>query len=156
MSTKICIKCKEIKELSEFGKCKNKPDGINYYCKKCENERTSAYKKTNPEQHRVGILNYGRSNKKRFNNGKNRAKTRGYIWEITIEQWESIIFPNLCHYCNKKLGLVAGHGLDRKDNDKGYILDNVVPCCKICNETKSNKLSYDEMLLIMKHRAQKL
>jgi len=30
------------------------------------------------------------------------------------------------------------NGLDRIDNAKGYILDNVVPCCKHCNYAKRN------------------
>ncbi len=30
------------------------------------------------------------------------------------------------------------NGLDRVDSNKGYILNNVVPCCKICNRAKSD------------------
>jgi len=29
-------------------------------------------------------------------------------------------------------------GIDRMNNEVGYIITNVVPCCKICNWCKSN------------------
>jgi hypothetical protein len=36
-------------------------------------------------------------------------------------------------------------GLDRKDNDKGYLQDNVVPCCYDCNTKKKFK-PYEKFL----------
>ncbi len=39
MKTKICIKCKEDKELSEFHKDKSKPDGYYCYCKLCRSQK---------------------------------------------------------------------------------------------------------------------
>ena len=36
-------------------------------------------------------------------------------------------------------------GIDRKNPARGYVLDNVVPCCKRCNYAK-NDFSYDEHL----------
>jgi len=30
------------------------------------------------------------------------------------------------------------NGLDRVDSSKHYTLDNVVPCCTVCNRAKSN------------------
>jgi hypothetical protein len=41
-------------------------------------------------------------------------------------------------------------GLDRKDNSGGYTPENTVPCCKDCNSLKSNTLSYDEAMLLVK------
>jgi len=32
-------------------------------------------------------------------------------------------------------------GIDRVDNKKGYVVDNVVSCCTICNRVKNN-MSY--------------
>ena len=42
-----------------------------------------------------------------------------------------------------------GVGLDRLDNSKGYVLDNVVPCCDKCNRLKHMNISKDEMLAIV-------
>ena len=41
MKTKICTKCEEEKELSNFNKNKNYKDGLSYWCKEC----ISQYKK---------------------------------------------------------------------------------------------------------------
>jgi len=35
---KVCTKCKIEKNKSEFSKYKNKKDGLQLYCKKCEKE----------------------------------------------------------------------------------------------------------------------
>ena len=57
--------------------------------------------------------------------------------------------PN-CHYCNVALNrLKHGKGsqvslMDRKDNNKGYEKDNVVPCCWRCNNGRGNLFSYEE------------
>jgi hypothetical protein len=49
------------------------------------------------------------------------------------------VFRNLvkkkCYYCNG-LSKRGFNGLDRVNNKKGYILNNVVPCCNICNQAK--------------------
>lgn len=67
------------------------------------------------------------------------AKKRGYIFDILYNDFLSVIkLP--CNYC----GVVAGNdtmgfvynGLDRRDNSIGYSLDNVVPCCGVCNRMK--------------------
>jgi len=36
------------------------------------------------------------------------------------------------------LGNLIYNGVDRIDSTKGYIKDNLVPCCEICNKAKSN------------------
>jgi hypothetical protein len=42
--------------------------------------------------------------------------------------------------------------LDRIDSTIGYILSNVVSCCKTCNETKGEHMSYEEMRILVKLR----
>lgn len=73
------------------------------------------------------------------------AKSRGYKWKLSKEQAE-YLSKQPCHYCGKEPEQEAhngrGHsvylynGLDRVDNDKGYFLGNIVPCCKTCNYAK--------------------
>lgn len=45
--------------------------------------------------------------------------------------------------------------LDRKDNEKGYVKDNIVLCCSRCNLIKSNFFNEEEMLLIGKEYVSK-
>lgn len=75
------------------------------------------------------------------------AKDRGYEFDLSREKVYSLIKSN-CYYCSiepsgiykacKERDLVF-NGIDRIDNSKGYIDDNVVPCCFDCNSMKSIK-----------------
>jgi 5-methylcytosine-specific restriction endonuclease McrA len=63
-----------------------------------------------------------------------------------------------CHYCgidekdffsiwgefygSKRRGSTLE--VDRKDNSRGYEIDNCVLACAVCNNAKSDKFSYDE------------
>lgn len=90
------------------------------------------------------------------------AKKRGLVFDITREQFEEIS-AKPCHYCGRsrvnkttyqfhkkaEISLDGGsafyNGIDRVKNDQGYILSNVVPCCKHCNWSKK-ALSYEDFL----------
>lgn len=85
----------------------------------------------------------------RYTSGKSNAQTRNIIWDITFLQWKTLVLNKVCIYCQGKLPK-SGCGLDRKDNDIGYLLDNVVPCCGSCNRLKSDILSFDEMIEVTK------
>ena len=50
---KVCTKCKVEKELSEFYKDKSKKDGLQSYCKGCNNIGTTAYQKANPDKEKA-------------------------------------------------------------------------------------------------------
>jgi len=75
------------------------------------------------------------------------ARKRKLTWEIAEADWKRLsALP--CHYCGAgpsnlsrggygRFGDYAYNGLDRVDNGVGYVLFNVVPCCKLCNQAKS-------------------
>lgn len=78
----------------------------------------------------------------RYNVSARRAHERGLPWLIS-----PTVFAQLsefhCSYCGEPTG--SGSGLDRIDNAKGYEIDNVLPCCGLCNLTRGSRLSVDEM-----------
>lgn len=47
------------------------------------------------------------------------------------------LFLSNCHYCGRKPSPL--NGIDRIDSDKGYEVDNVRPCCSICNYAKRDR-----------------
>ena len=156
--TKTCTKCKQDKELTEFSRKKASKDGLQGPCKICaklyvkawynansdrEKAKKNTYRKANPDKAYAN----NRTNKSRFSMGQRRAKSAGLVWDLTIEQWASLVIGKTCHYCDGPLPEV-GYALDRKDNNVGYTLDNVIPCCSQCNYIKGEYLTYDEMVAV--------
>ena len=84
---------------------------------------------------------------------RRNCKNRNIFWGITIEDFKRLIM-DACAYCGRppvhgSKDTFQYNGLDRKNNDRGYILQNVVPACPSCNQIKSNILSFDEMRVAM-------
>ena len=73
----------------------------------------------------------------RISNIKNGAVRRNIEFNLTDEYIKNIINCP-CTYC----GEIVSGGIDRIDSTKGYVIGNVVPCCKICNMMK-NKYSIE-------------
>lgn len=68
------------------------------------------------------------------------AKTRGIKVQLTDNEISSLLNSN-CYYCGKE----KADGIDRIDSNKDYTINNIVPCCKVCNMMK-NKFSLDTFL----------
>lgn len=81
-----------------------------------------------------------------FHGIKSSARQRNYSHEIDLETFHEISQKE-CFYCGDvKTNCCKErttcepffyNGLDRIDNNIGYIADNVVSCCKFCNWAKS-------------------
>jgi hypothetical protein len=90
---------------------------------------------------------------------KATAKYKGREVSFSFEEFENWNNQqeNKCFYCDipqsisKKLGnpwsfkVQKRLSLDRLDSSKGYSLDNICLCCRVCNEVKNNILSKKEM-----------
>ena len=69
---------------------------------------------------------------------KRNAKLRTTVeWGLTKDEFDTIVkLP--CKYCgyfdNKKFS-----GIDRVDNNRGYTIENSVPCCRWCNAAKMDR-----------------
>lgn len=82
--------------------------------------------------------------KARFAEAKRIAVKREIPWGITLEEY-LVLRDKPCFYCGAPLP-VWGHGLDRKDNDQGYFVENVVPCCGDCNAARGDRFTHQEMV----------
>jgi len=77
----------------------------------------------------------------KFQECKGFAKKRGYTFELTFNEFMG--FWGLpCHYCGGDINKI---GLDRVDNTIGYTLENVIPCCSLCNTMKHTD-TYDNFI----------
>lgn len=89
-----------------------------------------------------------------YNSYKNAAIKRGKCFDIEFDKF-IILCEMPCFYCGKEKSNTSKphkskaswsyNGLDRQDSNIGYIDENVVPCCKLCNRMKMT-LSYDEFI----------
>ena len=70
---------------------------------------------------------------------------------LTYEEFLTFTALDKCHYCWSPIAWtefdIAKNGtrynLDRKDNGRGYDLDNLVVCCKDCNAAKGSRYDYE-------------
>lgn len=93
-----------------------------------------------------------------FSSIKRRAKHLNRVFDLTKEQVKYLT-SQPCYYCGAKPaqfgtklentrnrnGAYIYNGLDRVNNEEGYVLENIVPCCGICNHAKST-MTQDEFL----------
>lgn len=92
----------------------------------------------------------------KFNYAKISARKRNLEFFITFDEYKKII-DNKCFYTGVNLLMESGGGsLDRIDNNKGYTVDNVIPCCGWVNKMRGNYLTVEETRVavnaILKHR----
>ena len=88
--------------------------------------------------------NWSRRNdvKNRFRMYQWNSKKVDRDFEIDIEQFKGYVENNTCHYCGSGERRL---GMDRVDSSKGYLVENIVPCCYLCNRAKSD-MEYDEFI----------
>jgi len=72
---------------------------------------------------------------------KKSALTRNLEFNLTLPQCLDL-FKSPCYYCGdlpenvETTYQIEYQGIDRVDNNKGYISENVRPCCSFCNYAK--------------------
>ncbi len=145
MQEKICNICNISKTLDNYHFSKVCKYGVRNTCKDCRKIKEKEYK-SRPDV-KVLAQKYYQDNKEAFRermsihyhslNGqyhqyKKRAKKSNYIFELTEDDCR-MFYKTKCNYCGND---IKGLGIDRIDNDKGYILENCVSCCSTCNYMK--------------------
>lgn len=76
---------------------------------------------------------------------RNSDIRKGLEFNMTRDDLFKIV-KEPCTYC----GAIENIGADRIDNSKGHIVDNVIPCCYVCNVVRSNLFSVEEMKILGK------
>ena len=94
-----------------------------------------------------------------MDNYKRKAKNRNLKYSLSKDEFRYLTKQN-CYYCGSvpktsyKSQNSNGHyiynGIDRLNNEKGYILDNCVSCCETCNRAKLQMTENEFLILIRK------
>ena len=108
---KICPACK--KEFTS----PRKPDKI-YCSRKCQSPFYGG-----------GIKH------KRYHQYQKSAQSRNIEFSLSTDEFLSF-WQKPCTYCGAEIETI---GLDRLENHLGYVLGNVVPCCRDCNVMKMSQ-----------------
>ena len=130
----LCLDCG--RTLTEEIRAKGKHDKILRRCVPCY-EKLLKQESQRPERNRNFKAEAFTNKHVIWNHYVKGAKKRGIHFALSKSLFESLIIKP-CFYCNYyKEGEV--HGIDRVDNQKGYLEENVVACCETCNALKGSQ-----------------
>lgn len=134
-----CNLCKKLKIVGGTELVKGKSRS----CKSCASKQ---FRKKRPYEHL-------------YNKLVASIKRSGHTNSISYDDFLIFTKQLQCHYCRWEVPWPThqianmprhGYNLDRKDNGKGYSVDNCVVCCGLCNFTKADRFTYDEMKILGK------
>ena len=119
-------------------------------------EKNRLWREANPEKMKSYIAKYEASSKGKFTKLRLRARAANTPIDIKVDEFiEWYEHQELkCYYCGTELSSAIGQkkldglSIDRKDNSKGYTLENIVFCCNRCNMAKGSWFTEKEMLEI--------
>lgn len=142
-----CARCRVVKIDTDFYKNRSSRTGYDTYCKRCY--KIWKIEHYVPSKPRVEYFKQRRNQPHgRYLYTKTQAKVRKKEWNLTEEEYtEAISKP--CFYCGGPLP-VGSSGIDRLDNNRGYISANIVPCCYTCNNMKNSTLTWQETLVAVR------
>lgn len=109
--------------------------GMDEYLKKGA-ETAKKWRENNPEK--TAQVNENKKNRKdlQYNVYKRNAGIKNLEFTLSYADFENIVKKE-CNYC----GIIQEkgfNGIDRKDQTVGYVLNNCVSCCKLCNYMKGS------------------
>lgn len=114
----------------------------------CQQRNVETWKSSGPKS-KPWQLSNGQAARNNVKYGYIRgAAKRGLTFELNDQEFDKLI-TGVCEYCGQTLtntkkgqGKTSGDfhytGIDRIDPTKGYVIDNCVSCCWLCNDMKNN------------------
>ena len=118
-------------------------------------ESVKNWNDNNPDKMKEYRLNYNNSPKGKLTKLRLRARHDNIPFNIDINEWLSWFNKQdfYCYYCGIETTFngddrMKCYSIDRKDNDIGYEISNIVLSCNRCNLAKGSWFSEDEMLEI--------
>ena len=138
-------------KVIEFSHFANRMSHWKIQCK-CDNSiHTISWKRLRESNFKLNICpDMDKKNNSAFNSlyltYKQKAKERNLDFKLNKNEFK-ILTSNVCKYCNlepKQIykqtagtgGIYTYNGIDRVNNNIGYILENCVSCCMVCNHSK--------------------
>ena len=119
-------------------------------------EKNRLWREANPEKMKLYMAKYEASSKGKFTKLRERARAANTPMPIKMEEFiEWYERQELkCYYCDTELSIAIGQkkldglSIDRKNNNEGYTLENMVFSCNRCNMAKGSWFTEKQMLEI--------
>jgi hypothetical protein len=86
-----------------------------------------------------------------YNSKVTSAHDRNIFLSITNDEFDELSKKS-CYICGKKSNEIHHNGIDRINNNKGYVTGNVAACCSTCNYMKGSMKLSDFMFKLYKIR----
>lgn len=150
---KQCCRCKEWRSVEDFGRAKNRSDGLYPQCKECVREsarlwreRNKEYKRAWYEANREKVAEYGRAyyaaNKDAVMAAvhRRRARLAAAPGSYTAAEWNDLCdrYGNKCLRCGCAGPLTKDHIVPLSRGGSNDI-SNLQPLCSTCNKSKGVK-----------------
>lgn len=129
---RICTKCSTIKPHADFHRHGGFSNGINCVCKECRKQASKKHYKNTSREKRL------------YDRAKSRAKQKARDFNIELSD---IVIPRVCPVLGTPMKRPS---LDRIDNTKGYVKDNVRVISHRANTLK-NDATAEELRLVAKY-----
>ena len=159
VKSKKCTKCEKIKSIDNFYARKDHkiPTRVSH-CKECKSLQHANKLKNNKvyrEKMQKASKEWANKNPFRTRFTRNRANAQNGNRRKVIDfklKFEQVVklWKKGCYYCCVDIVTETGIGLDRINNNKGYVENNVIPCCGDCNKVRNMILTVDETRVAMK------
>ena len=150
----VLCRCKcGIEKLINFHSLLNKQSSSCQKCAKHEASHLTEWMKHNggPNKKPKGVAAFNHL----YNQYRSSAKSKRLVFSLTKDEFRKIT-QKKCHYCDSEPadvrntkglnGSYTHNGIDRKNNNIGYTLENSLPCCSFCNYLKKHH-NYDVFVL---------
>ena len=128
---KWCVACKCYKATTYFSRGEDR-EYVN--CKPCR-VVNKVYRTENRAELRETRKAREDPVKRRIVTIKTGAIGRGFQWSLADDEASNMI-NSPCFYCGRQFVEGRINGIDRLDNGGSYVMENCVPCCWSCNNSK--------------------
>jgi hypothetical protein len=112
-------------------------------------ENAQKWRDNNPEKCKENNENKKNNISYHYSNYQRTANYKNVAFELTEDEFNNIV-KDECNYCGEFSDGKKFNGIDRKDQMIGYILNNCVACCEMCNYMKKS-LNEDIFLERVEH-----
>ena len=125
-------------------------DGIDGYLQ-ANAEQAKKWRDENPEKVQEANENKINSYESQYNIYQRSADLKQLEFAISFDEFKEIVIKP-CNYCGivRDRGTEQFNGIDRINSDIGYVANNCVSCCPMCNYMK-NTLSCDIFIRRIQH-----